>query len=177
MSPELKSMLLKGDERGIEDAYNGDLCPDLFCVDWREADDEIVQDCAVCLNLEESLLAELVDDKLFIIFEGKRTLAPLLNDVGDQHITICKLNDVLEGRYQIRYIVASGGSDTIGLVALSRDDWKFLDAACPQIVSENFIEPRSLPNLFTEFAAEVHLPAPARARYLRMINRNKKFKS
>lgn len=174
MSPELKSILLNGNEQGIEDAYYGELCPEFLGVDWRGADDEIVLDCAVCLNLEETLSAEWIGDELFINFEGRKTQVPLLEDGGDRHTTICKLNDVLEGRYQIRYIVASGGSDTGGFVALNQEDWGFLEAACPQIVNENFIDPRSLPNLFTEFTEE-HLPVPARARYLRMINRNKKI--
>lgn len=174
MSPELKSMLLKGDEQGIEDAYYGELCPDFFAVDWREADDEIVRGCALCLNLEETLSAEWIDDKLFINFEGRKTHVPLLEDGGDRHITICKLNDVLEGRYQIRYVVASGGSDMGGFVVLNQEDWGLLEAACLQAVSENFIDPRTLPNLFTEFTEE-HLPLPARARYLRMVNRSKKL--
>lgn len=174
MSPGLKNLLLKGDEKGVEDAYYGELFPEFFGVDWREGDDEIVQACAACLNLEESLSAEFADDKLVITFEGKRTLVPLLEDGGDRHVTICKLNDVLDGRYQIRYIVASGGSDTGGFVALSQEDWNVLEAECSQAVSENFIDPRSLPNLFTEFT-EGHLPVPARARYLRMANRNKRF--
>ena len=176
MSPELKSMLLKGDEKGIENFVYGGLCPDFFGVNWRAGDDEIVLECAACLKLEDSLSAEWIGDKLFITFEGGQTLVPLLEDGGDRHITICKLNDVLEGKYQLRFIVVSLGNDSIGIVALTTEDWAFLQAACPQTVIENFIDPRSLPNLITEITEE-HLPVPARARYLRMINRNQKFKT
>jgi len=171
MSPELKSALFSKDEKKLEDAFINERCPEFFGVDWRAGDDEIVESCADCLHLA-SLTSEWVEDKLFMIFEGRRTLVPLMEDPGDRHITICHINDVLEGKYQLRFLVISHGSDTIELAALPSEEWQFLDGACPDVVRENFIDPRALPNLFTQFT-EKDLPVPARARYLRMINRGK----
>ena len=47
-----------------------------------------------------------------------------------------------------------------------------LEKANPAVVAENFIDPRRLPNLMTELTDE-KLPANARARFGRMLNRNK----
>ena|SRR5436305_4033889 len=172
MSPELRRMLVEGDEVGFEKSFvNGDF-PNSFSVDWRECDDDIVRYCAECLSIT-SLEPDWKDDALFIRRGEKKTPVPLREDGGDRHITLCALNDALAPDYEARYLVVSGGSDTLGLVALRTNDWRKLEEACPQAVAENFIDPRLLPNLITEFT-EKSLPIPARARYRRMVNRSQR---
>jgi hypothetical protein len=171
MSPELRQMVIDRDEVGLERAYFDNECPQFFAVDWREDDADIVAYAAEALELE-SLTAEWRDEDLFIIFDGREVKVPLQTDVADRHITICTLNDVLSPKYEVRFLVFSHGSDTLGLAALSVADWRELEKANPAVVAENFIDPRRLPNLITELTDE-KLPANARARLVRMLNRNK----
>jgi len=172
MSPELNSLLSKPDERRFEDAYFDGQVPEFLGIDWRAPDDEIIGECAEYLQLD-SLQAVWNGDRLYISFEGEQSRVPLLEDAGDRHITICRLNDVLEGKYQLRMIVVSHGSDTIGLAALPVEEWTYWESASPQMIEENFIDPRLLPNMITDLT-DTDLPIPARARYLRMANRSMK---
>ena len=139
-------------------------------MDWREDDADIVSSCAKALELK-SLTAEWRDEDLFIIFDGREVRTPLQIDVADRHITICTLNDVLSPKYEIRFLVFSHRSDTLGFAALGVADWRELEEANQAVVEESFIDPRKLPNLMTELTDE-KLPANARARFERMLNRN-----
>lgn len=171
MSPELRQMVINRDEVGLERAYYDDECPHFFSVDWRGDDEDIVTDCARALELE-SLSAEWRDDELFILFDGREIKVPLEMDAGDRHITACTLNDVLNPMYEMRFLVCSHGNDTIGFAALRVADWRELENSNAAAVAENFIDPRKLPNLMTELTDD-SLPARARARFERMVARNK----
>lgn len=171
MSPDLRQMVIDHDEVGLERAFFDDECSHFFAVDWREDDADIVAYCADALGLD-SLTAEWRDSDLVITFDSQETRVPLLMDVADRHITVCTLNDVLSPNYEIRFLVFSHGSDTIGFAALSGADWRELEKADAAVVAENFIDPRKLPNLMTELTDE-RLPANASARFERMLKRNK----
>ena len=172
MSPELRQMVIDRDEVGLEQAYFEGESPHFFAVEWRGDDADIVADCAAALELD-SLTADWRGEELFIMFDGKEVRVPLLLHVADRHITICALNDVLGPKYEVRFLVFSHGSDTLGLAALSVDDWRELERANAAVVAVNFIDPRQLPNLMTELT-DYNLPAVARARYERMLDRNRK---
>jgi hypothetical protein len=79
---------------------------------------------------------------------------------------------VLSPKYDVRFLVFSHRSDTLGLAAMSTADWRELEDANAAVVAENFIDPRKLPNLMTELTDE-KLPAHARARFERLLHRNK----
>jgi len=164
-------MVIDRDEVGLERAYFSSECPHFFCVDWGEDDADIVSSCAECLELP-SLTAEWRGEDLYLILDGREIRVPLQIDVADRHITVCTLNDLLSPKYEIRFLVFSHGSDTLGFVALSVADWRELQKAGADVVAENFIDPRKLPNLVTELTNE-KLPAKARARFERMLERNK----
>jgi len=171
MSPDLRQMVIDRDEVGLERAFFENECSHFFAVDWRKDDADIVADCAEALELD-SLTAEWRGEDLFIRFDGREMRVPLLMDVADRHITICTLNDVISPNFEVRFLVFSHGSDTGGFAALSIVDWRELEKANAAVVAENFIDPRKLPNLMTELTDE-KLPANARARFERMLNRNR----
>ena len=170
MNPEFRQMVIDCDEVCLERAYCDNKCPHFFVVDWGEDDADIVGYCADCLGLP-SLSAEWRDEGLYVIYGGREVKVPLQIDVADRHITVCCLNDVLSPNYEIRYLVFSHGSDTLGFAALSLADWRELEMANPAAVAENFIDPRKLPNVLTELTDE-KLPANARARFERMLQRH-----
>jgi hypothetical protein len=167
----LRQMVIDRDELELERAFFENRCPQFFAVDWREDEADIVGYCAQALGLE-SLTAEWRDGDLFVIFEGCEVLLPLQLDAADRHITICALNGILSPNYEVRFLVFSHGSDTLGFAALSAADWRELEMANTAAVEENFIDPRKLPNLMTELTDD-KLPPSARARFNRMLNRKK----
>lgn len=171
MDNEFRRIVLERDEEALERAYFVNECPHCFLVDHGEDDDATVQYAAEALQLD-SLTAEWRDDEMFIIYNGREVKVPLLIDPADRHITITTLNDLLNPKYELRFLVVSHGSDTIGLIALPVEEWRVLEAAAPQSIAENFIDPRKLPNLMTELTDE-KLPAPARLRFERMLERIK----
>lgn len=172
MDPEFRRLLIERDEEGMEDLYSHGDCRHFVSVDWREMDDEIVTACAESLGLS-NLTAEWAGEELVIDYKGNGMVAPLHQDGGDRHITVCTLNDILAPDYEIRFLVCSQGSDTAGYVALATAEWQSLEREVLDAVVENFIDPRTLPNIFTELT-DAKLPVPARARVLRMMNRKLK---
>ncbi len=172
MEQTFRQWLIERDERAIDDAYFENQCPHFFAVDWREDDAVIVQYCADCLR-ERSIRVEWREDKLVIIRDGNETTVPLANNGGDRDFTIRTLNDVLRPNYEIRWLVSSHGSDTAGFAVLTSADWQLLDAESTQAINENFVKLELLPNMFTEMTDQ-HLPAPARNRFNRMVERNRR---
>ena len=172
MEQALRQWLTAQDERAIDDAFFDTGCSHFFAVDWGEDDADIVQYCADCLG-DDAIRAEWRDDLLVIMRDDNETTVPLAHDEGDRDVTIRTLNDVLQPDYEIRMLVCSHGSDTAGFAVLPAADWQSLDHELPQAVNENFIKLALLPNIFTEMTIG-HLPEAARARFERMLERNRR---
>jgi hypothetical protein len=170
MSPDFRKIVIDGDEVALERTYFDNKSSHLFAVDWGEDDADIVAYCAEALGLESST-AEWREEDLFIILNEQQMQVPLQLDVADRHITVCTLNDVLRPNYEVRFLVASFGGDTLGFAALTATDWTELEEANGAFVAENFIDPRKLPNLMTELTQQT-LPPNAKARFERMLSRN-----
>lgn len=101
-------------------------------VDWREYDDAIVE---YCENILETgyLSAELkdADNKqgftITIHYGDKSLLIPDQGDGADRDTTLWTLNEILHPDYEIRYCIASEGSDTGLFIPLSKTLWHYLD--------------------------------------------------
>lgn len=101
-------------------------------VDWREYDDAIVE---YCENILETgyLSAELkdADNKqgftITIHYGDKSLLIPYQGDGADRDTTLWILNEILHPDYEIRYCIASEGSDTGLFIPLSKTLWHYLD--------------------------------------------------
>ena len=172
MDQALRRMLSDRDDGAIDDAFFENGCCHFFAVDWREDDADIVEYCAKCLGLP-SLRAEWRGESLVIIHDENETPVPLANDDGDRHVTISTLNELLQPEYEIRFLVCSHGSDTAGFAVLPTADWHSLENGFPQATAENFIRLRAIPSMFTELT-DNQPPAAARARFQRMLERNRR---
>ena len=144
-----------------------------FLVDWRDEDGAIIEYCEGVLQTG-SLAAELIQAdtaggyEIFIYYLGRRVRVPLEYCVGDGHRSLCTLNDVLAPDYEVRWIVLSHGSDTLGFVALPTAAWRCLERQYPLGVAENFLDPRGLPNLCVDFVGD-DFPQPAKSHWLRTL--------
>jgi hypothetical protein len=169
MDPALEKLIANRDEVGIyETFWDGD-CKNFIGVDWSEEDDEVVRSCADSLNLSD-LTSKFEGDDLIITY-GKREQRVKLGNGGEgPHFTICGINEIIAPGYELRYVVCSNHSDTIGLIALSAADWRSLEERFPETVAENFVDLRSLPNLVTEMT-KAHLPKKAQALLDRIAKR------
>jgi hypothetical protein len=99
----------------------------VFWVDWREADEDIIRFASEIIGSGE-LSPEWVGDKLNVNFRGKLTEVPLKCEPGEQYITLATLNEAIGPTYEIRYIAASSGSDTIAFMVLNKDTLSELEA-------------------------------------------------
>jgi hypothetical protein len=171
VDPDFRRMILDRDEVGFEQAFFEGDCPHCFIVDGRDDDADIIQSCSKCLSLP-SLSGEWQGDDLIITYGNETKRVPIQFDIGDRHTTVCALNDILSPTFEVRYLVISHGSDTLGFAALSTEDWASLKTANREAVAENFIDPRTLPNIMTELTDET-LPPDARARSERLVERNR----
>ena len=127
----------------------------VFWVDWREEDDAIVRYCEQILQTGH-LDAEIVEIEaepgfeLYIVFRGERHRVPLVIGAEDRHITLYSLNRVLAPEYEIRFCVASNGSDTLAVIPLRADDWHSLESQFGNKVQQHFMAIAEKPNLFTD---------------------------
>jgi hypothetical protein len=101
--------------------------PGVFWVDWREADDYIVNLAAQALGRDD--LSSRWDSKtLHIDFEGRSTVVPLEQKPGEQDIILAALNRALNPQFELRWIRASHGGDTLAFQILSGEDWAALQS-------------------------------------------------
>ncbi|MFZ6757920.1 polymorphic toxin-type HINT domain-containing protein [Undibacterium sp. Ji50W] len=99
----------------------------VFWVDWREADEAII-DLAAKLIGNDELSHEWHNDKLTVKFRGKLTEVPLKFEPGEQYITLATLHEAIYPEYEIRYIKASEGGDTTAFMILKKQTLFELDA-------------------------------------------------
>jgi len=117
----------------------------LFLVDHREYDDEIVLLCEEILKTGD-LSAEYVDadDEMgvdvVIDFKGTKTRIPYEGEGSDRDTTLTTLNEVLQPDYELRLCQHSVGSDTLGFLPLTTQEWKKLEEEFKEDVGKYFVK-------------------------------------
>ena len=107
----------------------------VFWVDWREADEDIIRSAAQIIGGE--LSSAWVGDKLHVKFRGRLTQVPLKFEPGEQYITLATLQEAIHPAYDIRYITASSGGDTIAFMVLKKETLSELEAEFQSDVAES----------------------------------------
>lgn len=100
----------------------------VFWVDWREADNYLGTLVARALDASEPT-TQWQDDKLLVRYRDRSTIAPLEGIAGEQDKTLRSLNEVLSPDFEIRWIRASEGGDTLAFMVLPAAEWTSLEAA------------------------------------------------
>ena len=98
----------------------------IFWVDWREDDAILPEYCDSILKTGE-LKAETAGEKIFVIYKDKRLEVPLTISAKDRHITLLAINKAIQEDFEIRFLRASDGSDTLAFAPLSNGDWEKLE--------------------------------------------------
>ena len=109
----------------------------IFWVDWREADTDIVTMAARALGLAD-LSASWRGEQLIVEYRGRATPVPLEGKPCEQDITLDSLNRALHPEFEIRYVKASEGGDTVAFQALPAAAWRELEAAFGPRVAQAF---------------------------------------
>jgi hypothetical protein len=149
----IEEVLRSGDEDAVDALLNDE--ESVFGVDWREADDAIVEYCEAMLQTG-TLSAEMVNVdgppgwKLYITYKGNRGRVPHVVGPEDRHITILALNRMLSPDFEIRFCIASNGGDTLAFLPLASKDWAQLERQYGSAVAEHFYKIALKPNLFTD---------------------------
>ncbi len=102
----------------------------VFWIDWCEDNADIVQYSEKLLNTGKLTHEHVVNDErgvdLNIIYGDKKSLVVMgADDSCDP--TIIALNEILQPDYEIRMWMESIGSDTLGFVFLTPDEWLNLE--------------------------------------------------
>lgn len=108
-----------------------------FWVDWRESDAYIVELAAAAIGTQD-LDAAWQDEKLYIRYKYQSVQAPLNFEPGEQDKTLFALNRALAADYEVRYVRASEGGDTLTFMVLDADTRKSLASAFGTQVGEAF---------------------------------------
>ena len=126
-----------------------------FCVDWRESDEVIAEYCESILHTGK-LSGELVDADheegydVYVEYGERRLRVPLKYSGEDRHITLCALNRVLAGEYEIRLCVDSNGSDSLLFIPLPCEEWASLERRFGKAVEKRLYRLSDRPNVFTD---------------------------
>ncbi len=111
---------------------------EVFWVDWREAEDMIVSMAAEALGTQD-LSCEWQDRKFFVRYKNQLTPVPLEFVPGEQDKTLWALNKAISPDYEVRFIWASEGGDTLAFMALAADAWKTLESKFGKKVEDAFM--------------------------------------
>lgn len=107
--------------------YKGPQPPGVFWIDWREADDDIIRLAAKALGRSD-LAPHWDNEVLHVNFAGRLTPVPLEQKPGEQDITLAALNRALHPAFELRWIRASDGGDTLAFQILPGVGWRTLQA-------------------------------------------------
>lgn len=112
----------------------------LINVDWRGEEELIIEECEAAITTGD-LSFEIVDAdndvgfKRYIIYKGKQYfvyLSPKKDELGMyenvRSSVILKLNEILQPEYELRYLIASEGGDSVVLLPLPTKLWTILEA-------------------------------------------------
>jgi hypothetical protein len=127
----------------------------VFWIDWKQEDVSIVEACERVLQTG-TLRAEMVEvDKpggyeVSIHYGDRKGKVPLSYSVGDVHITLWALNEMLKPDYEIRLNIDSTNSDTQAFVPLAPSEWEKLESKYGAALSRHFYKIEAYPNIITE---------------------------
>ncbi|MEQ8765401.1 MAG: hypothetical protein RL885_15815 [Planctomycetota bacterium] len=114
---------------------------DLFWVDWRAEDSEIVTDCEAILQTS-SLRCDVNEsdgDAVMTIHFGDRQLrVPLQGDLGDRKRTLLALEKVLDDQFVLRVVRPTTSSDTVAILAVSPARWQEILHGQGELAPEHF---------------------------------------
>lgn len=119
----------------------------VFWVDWREADEDIIGLAAEIIG-GDKLAPEWIDDKLNVRFNQTLTEIPLKFEPGEQDITLLALNKAIEPEFEIRFVKASDGGDTLAFLILDKESWSELDSVFGNKVNDAFTKIESGSSFF-----------------------------
>lgn len=136
---DIPAYLEEGSARAFHELFE-DQGPVMW-IDWREEDDSIVHIAAEALGLND-LTARFDNDSCDLLINYRGTSHRIRypeEGVADRDTTIIALNRVLQPGHELRLCIASRGSDTLALMALSGEEWSLLERKHPAACAEHFM--------------------------------------
>ena len=127
----------------------------VFWIDWKQEDVSIVKACERVLQTG-TLSAEMVEVdtpegyEVYLYYADRKGKVPLSYSLGDVHITLWALNEMLKPDYEIRLNIDSTNSDTRAFVPLAPSDWEKLESKYGAALTRHFYRIEAYPNMITE---------------------------
>jgi hypothetical protein len=121
-----------------------------FFVDWREEEENIPVYCDALIG-PGLVSATWSGEDLVFACDERSVVVPLTHSPADRHIALLSLNEVLAPRFEVRFVWASTGADTVALLPLPAQDWQsLLNEHGAAALDRAFMKLQQAPNVFTD---------------------------
>lgn len=104
----------------------------VFWVDWKEDDEDIVDDIASRLDGDE-LFAETIDADssrgydMVLRYNDHDTIVSYDEKEAERDLTLQAIGEAVDDDYSLRFCRYSVGGDTLAFIVLPNEDWKQLE--------------------------------------------------
>jgi hypothetical protein len=119
-----KELISNPDKETVDALFDG--VDGAVWVDWRADDAEIFNDIFVAIEKNNASANWEDNGDLMVNLNGNVTKIPLKGEQGDRDIAIKWVNKIIAPEYEIRFIKASEGGDTLAFMPLLKSQWDSL---------------------------------------------------
>ena len=132
MTEEIRTFLADNPIENIETFFDSE---NIFWVDWREYDEDIMSYVNDELSEEDQIEwktipseKEGVLDTVILKNDEKEAVIPYDEDAWDRDTTLKSIGKFIDDKYKLCWFKPSLGGDTLGFVVIENEDWEKLIA-------------------------------------------------
>ena len=132
MTEEIRTFLADNPIENIETFFDSE---NIFWVDWREYDEDIMSYVNDELSEEDQIEWKTIPsekegalDTVILKKDEKEAIIPYDEDKWDRDTTLKSIGKFIDDKYKLCWFKPSLGGDTLGFVVIENEDWEKLIA-------------------------------------------------
>ena len=132
MTEQIRTFLADNPIENIETFFDNE---NIFWVDWREYDEDIVSYVNDELSEADQIEWETIPsekegalDTVILKKDEKEAVIPYDEDKWDRDTTLKSIGKFIDDKYKLCWFKPSLGGDTLGFVVIGNEDWEKLSA-------------------------------------------------
>jgi len=132
MTEEIRTFLADNPIENIETFFDSE---NIFWVDWREYDEDIMSYVNDELSEEDQIEWKTIPsekegalDTVILKNDEKEAVIPYDEDAWDRDTTLKSIGKFIDDKYKLCWFKPSLGGDTLGFVVIENEDWEKLIA-------------------------------------------------
>lgn len=159
MNKEFFDRVLQNPPKSYSDAIFEDK-DNIIWVDWREAEDSIVESVSEKLGTN-LLVCQIVEIdtpagyEAIISYGQKVAKVKCIEGRSTQHDTLAAIADLLGKEFELRHVSDTNGTDGAGIVVGAAAEWRRLASEYGRRLDEHFVPVSALPDLFNTAGNEL----------------------